>query len=85
MTATHNNDRKGVISAISAYVLWGLAPIYFKLISTVSSDEIMVHRIIWSSLLLFLIVILSKKYRVLVNTIKQPKLLAKLALTASFL
>ena len=85
MTGTHNNDRKGVISAISAYVLWGLAPIYFKMISMVSSDEIMVHRIIWSSLLLFLIVIVSKRYRVLVNTIKQPRLLAKLALTASFL
>ena len=85
MTVTNNKDRNGVINAISAYVLWGLAPIYFKLISTVSSDEIMVHRIIWSSLLLFLIVVVSKRYRVLVNTIKQPKLLAKLALTASFL
>ena len=57
MTVTNNKDRNGVINAISAYVLWGLAPIYFKLIATVSSDEIMVHRIIWSSLLLFLIVV----------------------------
>ena len=85
MTVTNNKDRNGVINAISAYVLWGLAPIYFKLIATVSSDEIMVHRIIWSSLLLFLIVVISKRYRVLINTLKQPKLLAKLALTASFL
>jgi chloramphenicol-sensitive protein RarD len=85
MTVSNNNDRNGVVSAISAYLLWGLAPIYFKLIATVSSDEIMVHRIIWSSLLLFLIVIVSKRYRVLIDTIKQPKLLAKLALTASFL
>ena len=45
MTVTNNKDRNGVINAISAYVLWGLAPIYFKLIATVSSDEIMVHRI----------------------------------------
>jgi chloramphenicol-sensitive protein RarD len=85
MTVTNNKDRNGVINAISAYVLWGLAPIYFKLIASVSSDEIMVHRIIWSSLLLFLIVVISKRYRVLINTLKQPKLLAKLALTASFL
>ena len=85
MTVTNNKDRNGVINAISAYVLWGLAPIYFKLIATVSSDEIMVHRIIWSSLLLFLIVVISKRYRVLINTLKQPKLLAKLAITASFL
>jgi chloramphenicol-sensitive protein RarD len=85
MTVTNNKDRNGVINAISAYVLWGLAPIYFKLIATVSSDEIMVHRIIWSSLLLFVIVVISKRYPVLINTLKQPKLLAKLVLTASFL
>ncbi|MFB0979864.1 MAG: EamA family transporter RarD [Alteromonadaceae bacterium] len=85
MTVTNKKDRNGVINAISAYVLWGIAPIYFKLISTVSSDEIMVHRVIWSSLLLLFIVILSKRYRVLIDTLKQPKLLAKLALTASFL
>jgi len=85
MTTTNNNDRNGVINAVSAYLLWGLAPIYFKLIATISSDEIMVHRIIWSSLLLFLIVIISKRSRVLIDTLKQPKLLAKLTLSASFL
>jgi chloramphenicol-sensitive protein RarD len=85
MTSTNNNERNGIINAISAYLLWGLAPIYFKLISSISSDEIMVHRIIWSSLLLFVIVILSKKWRVLTQTLKQPKLLAKLTLSASFL
>jgi chloramphenicol-sensitive protein RarD len=85
MTTANNNERNGVINAISAYVLWGIAPLYFKLISNISSDEIMVHRIIWSSLLLFIIVIISKKSKILIITLKQPKLLAKLALTASFL
>ncbi|AOW77296.1 chloramphenical resistance permease RarD [Colwellia sp. PAMC 20917] len=85
MTVTDNKDRNGVINAISAYLLWGLAPIYFKLISSISPDEIMVHRIIWSSLLLFLIVIISKRSRVLIDTLKQPRLLAKLALSATFL
>jgi len=85
MTSTDNNERNGVINAVSAYLLWGLAPIYFKLISTISSDEIMVHRIIWSSLLLLIVVVLSKKWKILVQTIKQPKVLAKLTLSASFL
>jgi len=85
MTSTNNNERNGVINAVSAYLLWGLAPIYFKLISTISSDEIMVHRIIWSSLLLLIVVVLSKKWRILIQTLKQPKVLAKLTLSASFL
>ena len=85
MTSTNLNERNGVINAVSAYLLWGLAPIYFKLISTISSDEIMVHRIIWSSLLLLIVVVLSKKWQILIQTVKQPKVLAKLALSASFL
>ncbi|NQZ21363.1 MAG: EamA family transporter RarD [Colwellia sp.] len=85
MTSTNLNERNGVINAVSAYLLWGLAPIYFKLISTISADEIMVHRIIWSSLLLLIVVVLSKKWQILIQTIKQPKVIAKLALSASFL
>ena len=86
MTTQANNDtRNGVINAISAYFLWGLAPIYFKLIKEVSPDEIMVHRIVWSCLLLFIIIVLSKKLPALISIIQQPKILLKLAITATFL
>lgn len=84
-TQPSNETRSGVISAICAYLLWGLAPIYFKLISDVSPDEIMVHRIVWSCFLLFFIVIFSKKWLPLISIIKQPKILLKLTITASFL
>ncbi|MDG1753267.1 MAG: EamA family transporter RarD [Thalassotalea sp.] len=80
-----NETRSGVISAICAYLLWGLAPIYFKLISDVSPDEIMVHRVVWSCVLLLIIVLLSKKLSPLITIMKQPKILVKLMLTASFL
>lgn len=82
---TANDTRTGVINAICAYFLWGLAPIYFKLISDVLPDEIMVHRVVWSCVLLLLIVIFSKKFPVLLSVIKQPKILVKLTITASFL
>jgi chloramphenicol-sensitive protein RarD len=86
MSPEKKNDSKiGVINAISAYFIWGLAPIYFKLISMISADEIMVHRIVWSSLLLFIIVIISKKWRALLTTLKQKKLILNLMLSASFL
>jgi chloramphenicol-sensitive protein RarD len=80
-----NETRSGVISAICAYLLWGLAPIYFKLISDVSPDEIMVHRVVWSCVLLLIIVLLSKKLSPLIVIMKQPKILVKLMITASFL
>ncbi len=45
---THNAERIGVTAALAAYIFWGLAPIYFKLIQTVAPMEIIAHRLIWS-------------------------------------
>ena len=35
--------RAGIISAICAYTMWGIAPLYFKLIDHINADEILVH------------------------------------------
>ncbi|MDH3941689.1 MAG: EamA family transporter RarD, partial [Xanthomonadales bacterium] len=42
------DERTGVIAALAAYIFWGLAPIYFKLIQTVAASEVIAHRILWS-------------------------------------
>lgn len=43
-----NNNRAGYIYGISAFVIWGLAPIYFKALEGVSALEILAHRVAWS-------------------------------------
>ncbi len=43
--------RLGIILALAAYFIWGIAPAYFKLIYYVPADEILTHRVIWSFLL----------------------------------
>lgn len=40
--------RLGIILALAAYFIWGIAPAYFKLIYYVPADEILTHRVIWS-------------------------------------
>lgn len=42
--------RRGFILGISAYLIWGLFPLYFKAIEQVPAVEIIVHRILWSAL-----------------------------------
>ena len=85
-SSASKEQRTGVINALSAYFLWGIAPIYFKLLDSINPDEIMVHRVLWSCLLLFVIVIFSGKWRSLVILIKNsPKLLLRLTITALFL
>ncbi len=47
---------KGIWYAFSAYLLWGLLPVYLKSVQDVPALQILGHRIIWSTLLLMLIV-----------------------------
>ena len=44
------NPRRGYILGLSAYIIWGLFPIYFKVLASVPSLEIIVNRAIWSAI-----------------------------------
>ena len=54
-------NRQGVLSAIGAYIIWGLLPIYWKFLSDVGSIEIMVNRIIWSCISTIIVLLLIKQ------------------------
>ncbi len=45
---TQGAERIGVSAALAAYIFWGLAPMYFKLIQEVAALEVIAHRILWS-------------------------------------
>src|SRR5215213_8431215 len=47
----------GLVFGLLAYGLWGVLPIYFKQLASISPFDIVAHRIIWS--LLFLAVLLA--------------------------
>ncbi len=44
----HSAERIGVTAALAAYIFWGLAPLYFKLLQSVGPIEIIAHRILWA-------------------------------------
>jgi len=75
----------GVFNALGAYVMWGIAPLYFKLLIDIGSGEILMHRIIWSSIFLLLLVMVTKKWPVFIQLCQQPKIVLKLALSAAVL
>lgn len=73
---------KGVVYALIAYGLWGIAPLYFKYIDFVSAPEILMHRIIWSFALLLLMVVASGQVSEVKKLMKLPKQLYVLVLTS---
>lgn len=52
----NDQAKQGVIYAMLAYTMWGVAPIFFKQLQFMPSLEILAHRIIWSALLLVVII-----------------------------
>ncbi len=44
--------QSGALFAFAAYFMWGFAPIYFKQLLTVAASEILMHRVVWSGLIL---------------------------------
>jgi chloramphenicol-sensitive protein RarD len=74
--------KQGVIYALTAYCLWGIAPLYFKLLGHVPAPEILMHRIIWSFVLLLLLVVCTRQIDALKELLKKPKQLLVLAVTS---
>jgi len=40
--------RRGVLAGVAAYSLWGIFPLYFRQLDTVEPAEILLHRVVWS-------------------------------------
>ncbi len=82
------NDRTqlfGWLAGLSAFVWWGLAPIYFKAIDHVGALEILAHRVAWS-IPVTLVLMIALRKRILILTIfKQPKILKGLLLSTALI
>lgn len=52
----------GVLSAVAAFLIWGLSPIYYKAVGHVPAFEVLLHRMVWSFLLLIAFVGLSGRW-----------------------
>lgn len=52
-----NQTKAGMLFAVAAYVMWGLAPLYFKALNDVPPPEILMHRVVWSIVLLAVLVL----------------------------
>lgn len=78
-------NRQGVLFALGAYLMWGFAPLYFKLLGSIPAPEILMHRVVWSLLVLVLLIIIGKKWRKLLSVISSPKILVLLFASGALL
>lgn len=72
----------GGLCAGGAFLIWGLSPLYWRLLAGVAPFEIILHRIVWSLALLLPLVLLAGQARDLYRAIAAPRMLALLSATS---
>lgn len=55
----------GVLNALGCFGVWGLFPIYFKLLGQVPALEVLAHRIVWSVIVLLALILAQGRWRAL--------------------
>ena len=74
--------KQGVMYALIAFTFWGLTPIYFKSLVAVPATEILLHRVLWSVVFLFLILALKRQFQTVTLIRKNKSLIIKLFISA---
>lgn len=80
-TAHKGLDRNGLLIAASAFVLWGLMPLYWHLLKAVPSLQIVAHRVLWSAVLVSLWLLWSRGRGWFAVILAKPRLAAMLTLS----
>ena len=77
--------RFGLVCGILAYAIWGLFPLYLRELSPAGAIEVVAHRIAWSVPFGAAILGLRRQWTETLNALKQPRVVALLALSAALI
>lgn len=67
-----NRETRGALYGIGAYGLWGIFPLYFRLLERSGALEVVVHRVLWSLLVCAVVVAAVRGWAELRATLAVP-------------
>ena len=76
---------QGFTLAVSAYLLWGLLPLYLKALDHVPPVEVVAHRILWALPIAAIVVVWLGRTADFLAALRSPRMLAMTALTAALI
>jgi len=63
-----NESISGLLAGGSAFLIWGLVPIYWKVLSHVPALETITHRIVWSFVFLLPVIYFQGQWKIFIKT-----------------
>ena len=82
---TSQDTPRGFAFALSAYFLWGFLPFFMKAVGHIPPAEVIAHRVVWSLPIAAAILLARKELRGLGPILRQPRMLAMGAATATLI
>jgi chloramphenicol-sensitive protein RarD len=76
------DERRGYLYGLAAYLIWGLFPLYWRLLEPATPVEILANRILWSAVCCALLLVALRKWRWLAAVLRQPKLVLRIVAAA---
>ncbi|MGE8206311.1 EamA family transporter RarD [Heyndrickxia sp. NPDC080065] len=67
-------EKIGIFYAAFSYIIWGVLPMYWKWLNSISAEEILANRIFWSFIFMIILLIVTKKWKVFIQTLKDLKM-----------
>ena len=81
-TRTSSHARTGFALGLAAYALWGVLPIYFKIIEALPAVDIVAHRVIWSLPFLAVLILVSRGWLKVEQAVRHRRTIGMLTATA---
>ncbi|MDA8450910.1 EamA family transporter RarD [Acidovorax sp. NCPPB 3859] len=75
----------GILYATLAYVAWGIFPVYFHQVASVPALEVVLHRTLWSMVLLAVVLAARRQLAWVAALRRQPRVVAAFLLSALLL
>lgn len=72
----------GVVFALTAFLIWGASPVYWKALGDIPALEIIMHRVVWSFFFLLPLLWWQGRWFEFLGVLRKPRTVATLLLTA---
>ncbi|GAB3041848.1 EamA family transporter RarD [Sediminivirga luteola] len=77
--------RTGLLFGLTAYLLWGVLPLFFAAAGAAGPLEIIAHRVLWSLLFCVLLLAVARRFRATLKILATPRLALALLLSAALI
>ena len=74
MNRTKENEKKSILQVFGSYVLWGIFPVFWKMLSELNSVYVLSSRIVWSAVFCLLLIVVTKKTDELKQVLSDSKM-----------